>query len=247
MVGIASLALGAVELAAGLAQNANRETPEQYQETAEMKSARARGRQMAQGGFTPAEKAAFKQSLAATGNTAYRRGVDLAGGNLAGALRAGINAQQLNAQNQFSGQDAQLMRQNISQSNALEQGYQGLKNAQTDQQRQVAAQQAQAAQQSINSGLGNLGSALNLQQALNYQPNMGGGGSNAPMTQNQGYGYSDIPTMTPSGQVAPVGLGNYQIGANSNVQGYQPNMFYNPNTTYNYGLTNPFLGQYGIR
>lgn len=246
MIGIASLALGAVQMGVGLYQAANAEDPQQYQETSEMRAARSRAAQMAQSGFTPAEKAAFKQSLAATGNTAFRRGVDLAGG-LAGALRAGINAQQLNAQNQFAGQDAQLHRQNIAQSNSLEQGYQGLKNAQVDQQRQVAQQQNASATQSINSGLGNLGSALNLQQALNYQPNMGGGGSNAPMTQTPAYGYSDIPTMTPSGQVAPVGLGNYQIGANSNVQGYQPNMFYNPNTTYNYGLTNPFLGQYGIR
>lgn len=247
MVGLATLALGAVQTGIGLYQAANAEDPQQYQETSEMRAARARAAQMAQSGFTPAEKAAFKQSLSATGNTAYRRGVDLAGGNLAGALRAGINAQQLNAQNQFAGQDAQLHRQNIAQSNSLEQGYQGLKNAQVDQQRQLAQQQAAAASQSINSGMGNMGSALNLQQALNYQPNMGGGGSNAPMTQTPAYGYSDIPTMTPSGQVAPVGLGNYQIGANSNVQGYQPNMFYNPNTTYNYGLTNPFLGQYGIR
>lgn len=211
MVGIASLALGAVQLAAGLAQNANRETPEQYQETAEMKAARSRAAQMAKSGFTPAEKAAFKQSLAATGNTAYRRGVDLAG-NLAGALRAVINAQQLNAQNQFAGQDAQLMRQNISQSNALEQGYQGLKNAQTDQQRQVAAQQAQAAQQSINSGLGNLGSALNLQQALNYQPNMGGG-SNAPMQVN--YGSNNNPNAFNYNFVNPnqsQGLGNNGFG-----------------------------------
>lgn len=246
MVGLASLALGAVQAGIGLYQAANAEDPQQYQETSEMRAARSRAAQMAQSGFTPAEKAAFKQSLAATGNTAYRRGVDLAGGSLAGALRAGINAQQLNAQNQFAGQDAQLHRQNIAQSNSLEQGYQGLKNAQVDQQRQVAQQQAAAASQSINSGLGNMGSALNLQQALKWQPNTVGG-TNNPITQNQEYSYSDIPTMTPSGQVAPVGLGNYQIGANSNVQGYQPNMFYNPNTTYNYGLTNPFLGQYGIR
>lgn len=217
MIGAATLALGAIQTGVGIYQASQAQDPTQVEETQEMKAARARARQMAETGFTPQEKAAFKQSLAASGNTSFRRAVDMGGGNLSAAIRAGINSQQLGAQNQFAAQDAQLRRQNIGMSNSLEQGYQGLKNTQVAQQNALAAQQTQAASQSINSGMSNLGSALNLQQALNYQPNMGGGGSNAPMTQTPAYGYSDIPTMTPSGQVVPVGLGNYQIGANSNV------------------------------
>lgn len=217
MIGAATLALGAIQTGVGIYQASQAQDPTQVEETAEMKKAREEARKMAQGGFTAQETAAFKQALAAQDSTDYKRATDMGGGNLAAAFRGALNARKLNALNKFASDDANLMRQNQRYSNSLEQGYQSLKNTQVGQQNALAAQQAGAAQQSINSGMSNLGSALNLQQALNYQPNMGGGGSNAPMTQTPAYGYSDIPTMTPSGQVVPVGLGNYQIGANSNV------------------------------
>lgn len=243
--------LGGVQLAAGLIQNANKEDPQQVQETAEMKAARARAREMAKSGFTPEEKAAFKQNLAATGNTAFRRAIDLGGGSLAAAIRAGINTQQLGAQNQFAGQDAQLKRSNIAQSNSLEQGYQALKNQQVAQQNQLAQQQNAAASQSINSGMGNIGSALNLSQALNYQPNAGMAGAQTPLSQtplSQQPFSAGVPSMTPSGQVQPVGLGNYQIGSNANVAATNTNPFYN--NLYNqdpYGLYfGGALGNYNI-
>lgn len=241
---LASLALGAVQTGVGLYQASQAEDPEQVQETAEMKAARARAREMAKSGFTPEEKAAFKQSLAASGNTAFRRAVDMGGGNLAAAIRAGINSQQLGAQNQFAGQDAQLKRSNIAQSNSLEQGYQALKNQQVAQQNQLAQQQNAAASQSINSGMGNMVGALNLSQALKYNPS-GVNGAQTPTTQTPFA--AGVPTMTPSGQVQPVGLGNYQIGANANVAATNANPFYN--NLYNqdpYGLYFGGLGNYNI-
>lgn len=224
MVGAASLALGAFQTVKGLIDASQAQDPTQVQETAEMKAARERARQMAQSGFTPQEKAAFKQSLAASGNTAFRRAVDIGGGNLSAAIRAGINSQQLGAQNQFASQDAQLRRQNIGMSNSLEQGYQGLKNTQVAQNNALAQQQNQAASQSVNSGMSNLGSALNLQQALNYQPNAGGVNvTNAPITQPFGTG---VPTMTPSGQMGNSYYNPTTIGQFGNAQATQnPYMF----------------------
>lgn len=188
-----------------------------------MKAARQRAAEMAKMGFTPQEKAAFKQSLAASGSTAFRRAVDIGGGNLSAAIRAGINSQQLGAQNQFASQDAALHRQNIGMSNSLEQGYQGLKNTQVAQNNALAQQQNQAASQSINSGMSNLGSALNLQQALNYQPNAGVAGGASTPTVGGGYG----GVLTPSGQ----GGGNAwynptTIGANGNAVAMNPSSQY---------------------
>lgn len=225
MVGIASLALGAIQTGVGIYQAANAEKPQDVQETLEMKAARERARQMAQSGFTPQEKAAFKQSLAASGNTAFRRAVDIGGGKSA-AIRAGINSQQLGAQNQFASQDAALHRQNIGMSNSLEQGYQGLKNTQVAQNNALAQQQNQAASQSINSGMSNLGSALNLQQALNYQPNAGVAGTSTPSVNG-----NNNPNAFPYNAIT----GQYNLG---NPQ--QPTYIYPPSPYADY------FGQFGI-
>lgn len=219
MVGVASLALGGIQTVAGLIQNATKDKPEQYEETAEMKAARARAREMAKRGFTAEEEAAFRQSSAATGNTQFRRGVDMGGGNLAAALRASINANQLNANNQHAAQGAQIMRQNIGMSNSLEQGYQGLQNSIVDQQRQVAAQQAQAASQSINSGITGIGNALNLQQALKYNATL------------------------PNGQQSPINITNATAPtASVNYTTSQPNL----GTSGYYGNQQPTLGGGGL-
>jgi hypothetical protein len=71
--------------------------------------------------------------------------------------------------------------------------------------------------------MSNLGSALNLQQALNYQPNGGvAGGTSTPTT---GGGYGGV--LTPSGQ----GGGNAwynptTIGANGNAVAMNPSSQY---------------------
>lgn len=185
MVGIASLVLGAVQTGVGLYKLSQEGDAPTAGITPEMKAAYARANDRAKAGFTPQEKAAYNQSLATAGNTAYRRGVDMSGGSLAGALRAGINAQQLGARNQFAATDAQLQRENIRYADSLAQQMQSQKNLQTAQELQQYNQRQQAYGQAMQSGLSNITGSLNATQALNS-------GANTPQTESLGGPYTQV-------------------------------------------------------
>lgn len=236
-VGIASLVLGAVQTGVGLYKLSQEGDAPTAGITPEMKAAYARAEQRAKSGFSPQEKAAYESSLATAGNTAYRRGVDMGGGSMAQALRAGINAQQLGARNQFAATDAQLQRENIRYADSLAQQIQSQKNLQTAQELQQYNQRQQAYGQALQSGLGNIAGSLNATQALNS--NMGGvqteplapvGGSTTnPYTvgqidYSQNYSYNPNSSFQPIGtqwSPPPTNAGNqYQDGFMNNAPMY---------------------------
>ena len=72
-------------------------------------------KQNSQFGYTEGQKADFKQGVAQQQNTAFQQGVQMSGGNLAQALRAGLAGQNLQAQNQFAANDAAIQQQKIGQ------------------------------------------------------------------------------------------------------------------------------------
>lgn len=88
--------------------------PVEYSIAPEQQKAYDESYKMSKMGYTPQEKTSWKQNIAQSNNTAYRQGLNMAGGNMAQALSAGLASQNIGAVNQFAGQDAALNRQNIS-------------------------------------------------------------------------------------------------------------------------------------
>ncbi len=137
-------------------------------------------------GFDPSEKAAFNQNVAQQQNTGFQQGIQQSGGNLAQALSAGFGAQNLQAQNQFAGQNAQLHRQNLAdygQAAGQMQNQENLINQQKIQRRTQLEQQyggaLQAGLHNITSGLmSGIGLGVNAYGTLggnNRGTDMGGG------------------------------------------------------------------------
>ncbi len=116
--------------------------------------------QQAQGGFSGAETAAFKQNLAQQQNTGFQQGIQQAGGNLGQALSNGLQAQNIGAINQFAGQDAQLHRQNIAQWGQAANQMQDQQNLINQNKIQRRTQLEQAYGGALNKGLSNITSGL---------------------------------------------------------------------------------------
>lgn len=157
--------LGAIQAGLGLYQTIRGAVEQQklskmqapkYGLTASMKAAKGQAEQMAQMGYTPQERAAFEQRLATGSNTAFRRAVDMSGGNMAQAIQGALNAQNIMGQNQFAAQDAALRRQNIAARNQIYGQEQALDNQNVAMQNQLMMQRAQSLGAQGQSGLGNL-------------------------------------------------------------------------------------------
>ncbi len=128
--GGANVTMGAIEAYAGYQglKNLNKNPFPLYSISPELQNSYNRAQGLADQGFTGAETANFEQNVAEQENTGYRQGVQMSGGNLAGAISAGLGAQRLNSFNQFAGQDASLHRQNIHYADTLSSALQSQKN-----------------------------------------------------------------------------------------------------------------------
>lgn len=102
-----------------------------YGVSPELQAAYARAQDMARYGFTPTEKAVFRQNTAQNINTQAQRALDVGGGNLARTISKLGQISNLQAQNQFAGQDAALHRQNIHYADTLARALQSQKNMAT--------------------------------------------------------------------------------------------------------------------
>lgn len=177
MIGIplaaASLALGGYEAfkgAQGL-KKLNKEKYPEYSISPELQNSYGRAEQMAGMGYTPQEAANFRQNVAQQQNTGFRQGVNAGGGNLAQALRTGLQAQNLGAFNSFSASDAALHRSNIHYADQLGQQVSNQRNLITGSQVQRRNMLEQAFGGALRQGLSNMAGSLNLTQAM-------GGGMN---------------------------------------------------------------------
>lgn len=88
-------------------------TPEQQQNLGRAYASQNRAEQMAKSGFTPEQEAAFNQNLAGANATRLANAQRMAGGSLAQATNAAINATNINALLDYAAKDAALKRQNI--------------------------------------------------------------------------------------------------------------------------------------
>jgi len=226
--------------AAQLAKINKTPTPE-FTQTPQMMSATSQAEQMAKSGFTPQERAAYDASLSTAGNTAYRRGVDMGGGNMAVALNSALNAQNLGARNELAIADAGIRRQNIASRNQLYGEGQELQDRNTQYAMQNRSNAQQAWGGAMSSGLGNLmGGATSM---------LGFGGEGGGNTDNTGMvsmpadnTVSTMPANYPQNGFGATNAGALPMNNNNPYYAWNPYLQSNPTPWMN--QQNPYVQQY---
>jgi len=118
-------------------------------------------------GFTGAEKSAFQEAAGKESMTAYRRGTDISGGNMAQALMAGQQASQIGEQNKFAAADARMRIDNMLKQQAIQDSLTDRKiqqqNLQTGQDLNLRIMKEQALGAAMQAGAQNVVGGLNAQ------------------------------------------------------------------------------------
>jgi hypothetical protein len=167
-LGTAGLALGQTLIGAlGLR---NSKQPEGYKETPEMTRAIGEAEQAAQYGLGAQQLALAQQNQREAQNTQLYNARSMAGGNLSRAIFGANTYNRLMAGNQLAAQDFAAQQQKVGIRNQLYGTRQRLADANTQLAQQNYARQQEAYGGAMRSGLTNLGSFFNLNQALNYNP-----------------------------------------------------------------------------
>jgi hypothetical protein len=167
-----SLALGGIQTVAGLIalRQASKLKLPQYQLTGNMAQGIQQGMNMRNQGFTNSELGAYEQGLGNQTANTFRQAKDLSGGQGASAIYAILNGHNVDARNQLAISDAGLRRQNIAQSNQLNQEEQQLKNMNTAQDIDQYNRTKQAAAGLLQSGIGNIANPMNYFGGLGNTP-----------------------------------------------------------------------------
>ncbi len=160
MTNLPGMAISLYETIKG-AQNLNALNNTPYPEYGvgnELQGAYNNAQSMAKMGFTPQERAAFtsSQGQGSATNAYYATKM---GGGLGSAIQGGLNAQNIDSNNKFAGQDAALHRQNIEYAGSLASQMQNQENIKTQADIQRRNQQEQAWGGAMNSGLTGLGNS----------------------------------------------------------------------------------------
>lgn len=159
-----------------------------YSEDPEMKASRLRAQGMANQGYTSAETAAFNNRANATDNQRYNLATNVAGGNAAGAINAGIQYGNINRELGFAAQDAQLRRQNMKYADSFSTHLQRLRDANTSYMQQRRAQQENAAGGAVQAGINNIAAGGMMAGVDGAGQGFGqgqGGGQGGGFNQNQ--------------------------------------------------------------
>ena len=178
------------------------------QEAPELRSAYQRALEQSEYGYEAQQKKALEQKIAQESTTAYRRGVSMGGGSLAGAVRSGINAMQLDARNEMAMNDASLKMQKQAPVYSLAGQIQAQGNAKSSFYAQQYAQEQQAFGGALQAGTQSLGNAMNQNKYMDFMKDMYGqnGGANTPQMGDSGVD-SGIPTLTGGSQAPIIGDG----------------------------------------
>lgn len=117
-------------------------------------------------GFTPQQRGAFNQSFSQAQNTDFYNARNMGGGSLAQSLSSALGARRLNMLNQFAAQDAAAQRANVSDFYNLSSQMQRQRNLATQQDINYRMAKEQALGKALSSGLTNIASGINANQAL---------------------------------------------------------------------------------
>lgn len=140
----------------------------------ELQTAYQRAMGMSQTGYTPQERASFENRLAQQQMAGQRQAVQVGGGQLAGAIGAGMRAQQLGAQSMYAAEDARLRRQSMRYADTLAQAMQHQKNIVSEAQMRRRTMEEQALGGGMKAGLENITNALGGAATLMAQGGVGG-------------------------------------------------------------------------
>lgn len=163
-----SAALGLAQTLGGIIGLATTKQPEGFKLTPKMQKAIGESEMAAQYGLGPQQLALAKQNQREAQNTQLFNARSLSGGNLSRAIFGANTYSRLMAGNQLAAQDFAAQQQKVN-----------LRNQMYGQEQAIANQNVQLAQQdymnkqkayggAMSSGLTNLGSFFNLQNALRY-------------------------------------------------------------------------------
>lgn len=187
--GAGTLGLGAVQTVGSLIMlNRLMQTPrDRFDVTPEQQASFDRAEGMAREGFSAPERAAFQQNVSQSQQGMFQNARQMSGGGLGRAIMAGLLGGRLSAFNQFAGQDAALMRQNIRYADNRGDAITQQRNRQTGENLRYRDMQERAVGQSLQSGLTNLAGGVNANQALGNKFGGGGGMSGG----QSGFGMPD--------------------------------------------------------
>jgi hypothetical protein len=162
--------LGGLQTIVGAIGLARSKRPEGYKETPEMARAIGEAEQAAQYGLGAQQIALANQQAREAQNTQLFNARSMAGGNLSRSIFGANTYNRLMAGNQLAAQDFAAQQQKVGIRNQLYGTRQRLADANTQLAQQNYARQQEAYGGAMRSGLTNLGSFFNLNQALNYNP-----------------------------------------------------------------------------
>jgi len=167
---IGSAALGGLQTIVGAIGLARSKRPEGYKETPEMARAIGEAERSAQYGLGAQQIGLANQQAREGQNTQIFNARSMAGGNMSRAIFGANTYNRLMAGNQLAAQDFAAQQQKVGIRNQLYGTRQRLADANTQLAQQNYARQQEAYGGAMRSGLTNLGSFFNLNQALNYNP-----------------------------------------------------------------------------
>jgi hypothetical protein len=134
---------------------------------------------------------------------------NVGGGSVANLLVGRQTGQRLNSLNQFASDDATKMGQNIQYSDNFRKFLQGENNRQVGQQMDYRMNDERATGAMLSSGLNNVASGVNANQALN---NSTVDPSVIPMDYYTGGGFDAMKKAAAGAKVVPLYSGSYNTG-----------------------------------
>lgn len=161
-------ALGAIQTIGGLIGLAKTKQPEGFKLTPKMQQAIGESEMAAQYGLGAQQIALAKQNQREAQNTQLYNARSLSGGNLSRAIFGANTYNRLMAGNQLAAQDFAAQQQKVGLRNQLYGQEQAIANQNVQLAQQDYARKQQAYGGAMSSGLTNLGSFFNLQNALRY-------------------------------------------------------------------------------
>jgi hypothetical protein len=161
-------ALGAIQTIGGLVGLSRTKQPEGFKLTPKMQQAIGESETAARYGLGAQQLALAQQNQREAQNTQLYNARSMAGGNLSRAIFGANTYSRLMAGNQLAAQDFAAQQQKIGLRNQLYGQEQGIANQNVQLAQQDYARKQQAYGGAMSSGLTNLGSFFNLQNALRY-------------------------------------------------------------------------------
>lgn len=176
--GMGSFSLGALQtyMAMKGLRELQRTPRPQYTVSPEMAASQQRSAMRSKYGFTPQQTAQFRQQMGQSLYGDFRNQVNMGGGNLAQALAGRGMGARLGGLNRFAVDDANMMARNIQYEDTMNRAIQDQLNRGIAQRANYRMSDERAIGQSLQSGLTNMASAVNLNQATGA---FGGGGAGA--------------------------------------------------------------------